>query len=402
MTNQEYLTNSICKFTPLFPIDYNRKQNIMSVCLFKLTKSYKDFSLYVNGLSILNRWVTKRLKDFRIRLFIDTHIHDDQVIMNSISKLDKVDIVKFECDKKFMVGEFLDGLFGTLIRFFPMFEFPNNDANIVSIMDADFKTNDMDAYSRIYDNFRTYVKQTPNFTDTHLYFYGRLFHPALKTMGRMHITTPYALASKIYNIKKINPQVMYDFIQLVSNSDGIVFSDYEFPKTLATPTKYIFGVDEYFLNNTLMDYFISNKLCFARRYYYQLVSPLYYLSDKGFQNGNLKSQFMEIINEVSSSGIEHLLKHAYLDPSKHHSDQKQSDLYYELNFKLYKCYANLRLHKKFDIIPQAFSDLIFKHHLGYSFIDCIQSENCQITRPIITNKVKLLKKHVLAITGMFS
>lgn len=109
MTNKEYLTNSICKFTPLFPIDYNRKQNIMSVCLFKLTKSYKDFSLYVNGLSILNRWVGKYLKDFRIRLFIDTHIHDDRVIMNSISKLDKIDIVKFECDKKFMVGEFLMG-----------------------------------------------------------------------------------------------------------------------------------------------------------------------------------------------------------------------------------------------------------------------------------------------------
>ena len=113
-------------------------------------------------------------------------------------------------------------------------------------------------------------------------------------------------------------------------------------------------------------------------------------------------QFMEIINEVSPSGIEYLFKNTYLDPAKHYSDKEQSDLYYELNFKLYKCYANLRLNKKFDIISQAFSDLIFKHHLGYSFIDCIQSENCQSTRPIITNRVKLLKKHVLEVTSLFS
>ena len=400
----EYLKNPICQFIPLFPLDYNIKQNIISVCLFKLTRSYKDFSLYVNGLSVLNRYVKKYLTEFRIRLFIDHHIHEDKIIMDGISKLDKVDLVKFVCDSKFMVGDYLDGLFGTLIRFFPMFDFPNNDANVVSIMDADLNPRDVDAYRRIYENFRTYLVNTPSTSGTqssYLYFYGRLFHPALKTMGRVDVTTPYALASKIYSIKKLGHNIILDFIQTVTQSTNIIYSDYEHPKMLSTPTKFIFGVDEYFLNNTLIDHLITNGMCFARRYYYQLVSPLYYLNDKGITKSGLGPQFMEIVNEVSPKGIEYIIKNAYLDPAESHSEEKQSALYYDLNYKLYNCYAKLRIQSKYDIIPKAFSDLIFKHHLGFSFIDCIQSTNCPSTLPIITNKVKLSKGHILEIIKLF-
>lgn len=401
MTTIEYLSNPICRFTPLFEINYNIKQNIISACLFKLPRSYKDFNLYVRGLGTLNMYVKRYLNDFRIRLFIDHHIYADKVIMNSISKLDRVDVVKFKCDDKYMVGDYLDGLFGTLIRFFPMFNFPNNDSNIVSIMDADLNPKDIDAYHRIYDNFQYYLQHTTNPSDTYLYFYGRLFHPALKVMGKIDVTTPYALASKIYGIRKMDNKIILDFIREVVESTNKIYSDYAQPRELKSPTKFIFGVDEYFLNNTLIDYFILNHMCFARRYYYQLISPLYYLYDTGVLDGKLKEPFMEIITEVSPTGIDHLLKHSYLDPGKSYLKHSQSVTYYELNYKLYKCYANLRLKAKYDIIPSAFSDLIFKHHFGFCFIDCIQPNNCQSTLPIITNKVKLPKKNVLELVELF-
>ena len=46
-----YLQNNLCKFTPLFDIDYNKKVNIFSTCFFKLENSgYKDFSKYLDAL----------------------------------------------------------------------------------------------------------------------------------------------------------------------------------------------------------------------------------------------------------------------------------------------------------------------------------------------------------------
>ena len=48
----KYLENNICKFTPLFKIDFSKKTNILSLSLFKMKTLYKKFHFYLNGLKL--------------------------------------------------------------------------------------------------------------------------------------------------------------------------------------------------------------------------------------------------------------------------------------------------------------------------------------------------------------
>ena len=80
-----YLQNDLCKFTPLFDIDYNKKVNIFSTCFFKLKNGgYKDFNKYLDGLIKLNKEIKVRNLHFEIRLFIDESIFTDKKIFNII------------------------------------------------------------------------------------------------------------------------------------------------------------------------------------------------------------------------------------------------------------------------------------------------------------------------------
>ena len=66
----QYLENEICKFTPLFEIDYSKKINIISTVLFKMKNSgYKPFLKYVNGVQHLSNFMHKKLPGFHLRLF---------------------------------------------------------------------------------------------------------------------------------------------------------------------------------------------------------------------------------------------------------------------------------------------------------------------------------------------
>ena len=80
-----YLKNSICKFNPLFDIDYSNKKNIISASFFKIQGGgYTSFDRYLNGIFLLNQFVIKEFPDFELRLFIDQTISDDKVIFEKL------------------------------------------------------------------------------------------------------------------------------------------------------------------------------------------------------------------------------------------------------------------------------------------------------------------------------
>ena len=60
-----YLENGICNFKFLGRTKfYPNKINIISMCLFKIPKSYKDFNKYVNG---LQNWIKFHLPSRQIK-----------------------------------------------------------------------------------------------------------------------------------------------------------------------------------------------------------------------------------------------------------------------------------------------------------------------------------------------
>jgi hypothetical protein len=135
MNDTSYLQNDICIFRPLKPIDYGKRKKLLVTSLFKMASGgYKSFSKYVDGISILNGIAMAR--NMEVRIFIDNTIYRDDKLMYQLNQYEKVTLVHYTCSD-FLIGEHHVGLFGTLVRFFPMFKFKNNDAKCAIIVDAD-------------------------------------------------------------------------------------------------------------------------------------------------------------------------------------------------------------------------------------------------------------------------
>lgn len=138
---KKYLENSICDFELLFDIDYNKKVNILSTCFFKMGAHYKNFNIYVNGLKRLINSIEKQ-SDYKLRIFIDSHIKNDKEIFPLLKASKSVQIVVFKCSNYYKDNYHID-VFGALVRLFPVFDFPNNDAKNVITIDIDLNQEDM-------------------------------------------------------------------------------------------------------------------------------------------------------------------------------------------------------------------------------------------------------------------
>jgi hypothetical protein len=258
---KEYLKNNICNFTPLFDIDYKKKKNIISCCFFKMKEGgYKDFEKYTNGLKSLDSQ-TYLFNNYRIRLFIDKSIYEDKNIMNILNNLKNTDLVLYSCPNYIVDDIYHKGLFGTIIRFFPLFNFPNNDSNSVFVCDIDY---DM-IFLKLFNIMNKNVKQFKN-NKTKIYFHHFAASETtwehtswFKSNIRKKYLTPYVAAGVVLGIEKLD----YKYLETpLKNNDKEYQNFFKLLGNIKKEKKlkeWAFGVDEYYLNKTLTDLLIKNK-----------------------------------------------------------------------------------------------------------------------------------------------
>jgi hypothetical protein len=143
----DLLPNDICSFTIL----RNKSLlvpgvNALVSVFFKRDTYYKNFDIYTRGLSKVLKFVddpkqNDPKKPFIYVLFIDKHVADDKSIRSMIDKTKLCVPILFEAPK-YMVNDYHIDLFGTLIRFFPMFNYNNNPFNAVICIDIDLHGED--------------------------------------------------------------------------------------------------------------------------------------------------------------------------------------------------------------------------------------------------------------------
>jgi hypothetical protein len=345
-----YLDNKICKLTSLFPIDYSIKKNIISCSFFKLsTTPYKDFNRYINGLEELYNDVNTKYKDekFTIRLFIDNTIYDDKKLFDRIQKMNKIELILYSCSDYLLEPEkkYHIGLFGTFVRFFPMFDFPNNDADIVIISDID-DTRQLD------ENFKklNWLKKKENFDKIYIFKSGDISSSILFNVEIMNknIINPYAIAPNFISLKKCNHLVIYNFLSDMKNSDKI-FSLYiyklKLKSNLYTDKKFLYGFDEYFLNVSLMNYLIDNKIPFATDITWYVNGSLYFFHRKKKYNNNETNLVNKYINliinnsklKISTSNDDNDKKYSIIDKMLWDKYDKTS---IKIFYEFYKFYLN--------------------------------------------------------------
>lgn len=280
----KYLENKICKFRPLKKIDASIKKNLFFLSLFKMQSGgYKNFFNYLNGIKKIN--TIAKDNDMEIRIFIDNTIFSDEKIMGLLNNLDRVTLVLYECGD-FLINTHHVGLFGTLVRFFPLFNFPNNDAKVAFIIDADV----VERFLKVQFKICEIIKQNKLRKKVHLAYGGNFFHINQKSNKKINhngkeYIFPYCIADRIIGFKKISPRPFLKFMAKLmfymdeKNRPQKILSNY-----YISPEKYkikcenniCFGIDEYFLNQILFKYLLKNDKPFCYYNMFDMASFNYY------------------------------------------------------------------------------------------------------------------------------
>jgi hypothetical protein len=364
----EYLSNNICKLEPLFNFNPNIKKNIVSSSFFKaIISTHKDFNLYIDGLEKLYEKVISDPMNFSLRLFIDESVYKDSQLMSRINSLEKIELVLYKC-KEYQIPntEFHYGFFGTMLRFFPLFDFENNDANLVIICD-------IDDY-HYFDINKSNVLKCKNFDKIYMLKRGNLgkniiFDLEMLNHGNIN---PYSVASSFSGYKKTDHKVIIDFMKKMEKNPFKVFSNYKnkvkdlggkIPDSIYKNYKnFIYGFDEYFLNVDYTNYLIKNKLPWAVRIKWSPFSSLFFYFEH-YKNKVPKEEYHLIFlifkyifekNDIKMK-TNNIFKNYKLIEKLNQGKNKK--LAYSINFYMYKLFIFLYSNKLYRFL---FDEDIYK------------------------------------------
>lgn len=244
------LDNDLCKFEIL-----NRKHlilnddltpksvNLVSAVFFKRDQYYKNFGIYVKGLARTIRFIDNyneeveqnnkqnnksNMENFYFLLFIDSNIRNDSKIMKIIERSENTVPILFKCPT-YIEGEYHVDLFGTLVRFFPMFNFKNNPAKNVICIDIELNKED----TRKIKALMTHQPQGVSASgEIHKLIYN----------GEI----PYIYAGTLmFNREKLDLKIIIDYIE----SAHLIKNTGKYGKRKTT---FGYGIDEIFLNQYLL------------------------------------------------------------------------------------------------------------------------------------------------------
>ncbi|AYV77593.1 MAG: putative ORFan [Dasosvirus sp.] len=304
-----FLDNPICKFEILSKkqLLYNEESKSLQrdcfvVSFFKRDQYYKNFEIYLKGLKRLIDFMDQKEQqgqrnNFVIVMFIDQNIQNDNQIMDMINESLYIVPVLFKCSV-YMKNNFHLDLFATLVRFFPMFDFPNNPINLCLIVDIDLHTED-------YLKIESCMKHRP----TGLTGGGIAVRTIYENLP------PYIFAGMIcYNREKYNHAVLVDFIRTADQvpSKGL------YGKRLTT---FGFGIDEIFINEIFMPLLKDFNLIINYQISYFLFHSQKYITEKKRIN-NTDSILTTILGNYNKKGMSVKDKLKYIDDNTYEIMEK--------------------------------------------------------------------------------
>jgi len=308
---EKYLENIFCDFRPLKKIDYQKKKNIISCVLFKMKLGgYKNFNKYLEGVKSVAE-IAKFL-NFEVRLFIDYHIYIDKKIMDYLQTFSIVTLILFSCSD-FLIDNYHVSVFGTLVRFFPLFNFPNNDASLVIISDIDYHLHSKlgKNYASDYLNMDPKYFNIPLIREVYLWdlvqkkdvgksvkfgYIGRYSNIFVKREiyrpichHHRKIFLPYCIAYKMISDGSLPSVYLVKFLKklkIYMNSQkrsAKILSTYEITaenQEKKCEKRICYGVDEYFINAYLLRKFVRDDIPFWYSYTYSISQYYYFVHPK--------------------------------------------------------------------------------------------------------------------------
>jgi len=233
-----------------------------------------------------------------------------------------LEIVVFKCDDFVIEQDYHVGLFSTLIRFFPMFDFKGNDSNIVIVTDIDCIVIDKIL------NLIEKIKHNNKFDKLYFFEYGNINKNIIyKYQNSMNnYISIYAIALNIGVNNKLPHHIIIDFIKYAKTTNDKLsyyfnwtYDDDEYKRKFTGHGNFYYGIDEYFINNTLKKYMYSHNIPCAAEILWQVYSAPYYMIkidcktskktiDDNDQTKKINKLLKYILNSTSDNFVENATK----------------------------------------------------------------------------------------------
>ena len=245
-------------FTYNYKIDPYKKYNVISAVLFKSAK-VRDFSLYTKNLSNFAKIKHVIDKSFVFRLYYDNSIIDDEYVKKIFSFLNtNYQLVHYDCPAFKDDDGLHNGTFGTLIRFLPFHDFPENDVDNCFVCDVD------DIHGK-FSQEKTLNEYLNVLNKYHL----KLVFSTWACLDSLHnLDKNNFIRANFLIIQKIPINCLLYFINTEIN---ILFEKYDRLKENMTKQtlrkykhKFFYGIDEVYLELFVKPYFDKYKLKFGR------------------------------------------------------------------------------------------------------------------------------------------
>lgn len=371
----------------------NRDTHIYSSSFFKLGNMYKDITIYINGLEKLvnkiDNLVIRENQNIHYFLYYDHSIENDPKFSQFKDKIIKksfIKLIKYKCPE-FMNGELHKGVFGTFVRMFPLFD-PRYSNNIKTVIDIDF---DEKTLFVLLNRIRTQIVNNKNDIIALSTIGGEWVYSNLNKSKYFDGTILANITFKgfsldfnliknmLYKINRGDKTILNFFEKTIQNKYVQAYKNLNL--NLNINNLFIFGIDEYFINNVVIDYCIKHNKKLGIIYRCDPNMNLYiqstikwhkenhanviqffkeFLNDKYSKNDTIKTHIDKSIKQISIENIR----------TKEDFDTKIHNLhkYYRLLIK----YKN-----KLNINQEFFKNIekYIKYKNGILYSDRIKNDN---------------------------
>lgn len=212
------------------------RTKIVSVSLFRMKKSYRGFSKYLDFCIDFIEKVEKVLPDWILRIYVDESVQPNEIDQ---LKASNVELVVYKCDDFWDAESGThEGTFGTFMRFLPMFSAQKYEAMVSSDIDVDVF---------MLDYFKYLDKHAEQVGFINQLCYNTWIPEDLKYS---------ILAGGIYT-KVVFPRVLLtNFLKEVKTGSVSL----KIIKDTDRDTFVPYGTDEYFLTTKLYNYLEANRI----------------------------------------------------------------------------------------------------------------------------------------------
>ena len=290
------MENSICNFT-IIESPNKRYANTVNIVFFRAIPLTKNFQKYIDGLIGWKQYM-KEYPDSQLQIFVDRAIAEDKEVAPILHSLG-ARIYLFDCPDFTRSDKYHKGLFGTLVRFFPIFDINTHALSVAHIQELEPAIE----FSNRFSQLDKMSKLKTNHDMTLLYSSNNLFEQVHKNQPTFEngIFYPWILAGRFTILKHKMPiKLLEDYLKDVKEGKKF-FNRYEgWNEVKQEHENFSFGVDESFLNISMLQWIISKGYGIGIIQNYYLSHAVYYLKYKILNDSRSKDLFNFILQKKQS------------------------------------------------------------------------------------------------------